>query len=706
VNLTLKLQSICGLILILAGCTGIHNTQYEEYASLKLEAKECLTNYTYTNTRIISGTAKFFKRGINLIVQSAQLQGMALGDPLVEALPIRYAEVAVYNSKNQIVQCGLTDVNGNLKAYDGSSDLLIPNESGHFSVRVFARANITLAAPVTNPAKPEFDFHVAVKKDIYTNEVHTISRSFYSNGVDDTNNLDLIAYARQTDAVTVDGGAFNIFNSIYTAFDYIRNQTGDVDISCLNEKLNVYWKLGFNPYQYTSPNSDPSTLPNGSYYDSIEKNLYITGGRLGDITIDVTNHFDDFVIMHELAHHIENLCGTLATPGGQHAVITRIDPRLAWAEGWANYFAGEVMYTSISTDSTIGSVNPEIGTKLSAAGFSPRWTYFFGSKGFSDSYQNIGQGSGFMFDMTKPGNNPDSWQYGQFSGYAFDKVDPSRYPGEGHFREGAISRGLFKISNNCGNSCITSTPVAFENIWKSMDKITGAGQSAYPFKSSHTVMEFLKSFIGSGTWAASYKTFNEALTSEALQIFSDGIYTSAGINRWVPYGTELTTLTTGACSGGQYYIEPRVDDPVLTGTNSDQRYSNQYYTIDLGTLAAVDEISVNLTKQNTSGTNMEFDLILYQQGYFFAGDYTCSATNSAGNCSSYAASRTTTSDMVRSDRRSGALTTKTIKNLQTLDHTKKYLLNIRAYTASKSSVSILTDYSYTLTNQAGAKICP
>lgn len=702
-RLNLKLQTICGLIAILSACSPIKNSQYEKYSTLVSEAPECSQSYTHTNSTTISGRASFFKRGVNLVLESSNLKNMTLGDPLVTALPIRYAEVSVHNSKNQLVQCGITDSTGQLKALDGTSDLTIPATADYYTVRVFSRMNLDMTAPSASPAKPTFKSYVTVKKDIYTNEVHHIKSTVYSNGVDAVTNTDLVAYARQTDSLAIEGGAFNILNTVFTAYDFIRNNTAAISTTCLSDKLSVYWKMGFNPYQYAYPDQDPSYIANGSYYSPAESQLYITGGRLGDISIDVTNHFDDYVILHELGHHIENKCGQLLSPGGFHYMLSRIDARLAWAESWSNFFAAQVMYDTNS----LAAINPEVGSKLTNAGLPSRWTYFFQSKGFSDSVQNIGNGTGFMFDLKKAGNNPDSWQSGPYQGTSFDKVDPTRYPGEGHFREGAITRGLFKLANNCGGSCTTSTPIAFSNFWMSMDKITGIGRSIYPFKSSHQFMELLKSFVDStpGTWAANYAAFNQYQTSEALHLFSDGIYTSGGINRWIPYGTYLTSLNAGACPIGQMYIEPRTDDPVLTATNSDQRYSNHYYTLDLNSLSGVDEINVAFTKQNVNGTTTEFDILLMEENYFFQEDYACTTYNSSGACSAYIPRRSTSTDVVRSDRRSGNVTTKTIRTLQSLDTTKKYILNIRAYTPNQT-ISTVTDYSYVITNQAGLRLCP
>lgn len=666
---------------------------------MKYEVPECNQTYTYSSTIALTGTANFFKRGVNLVTQYEtengepvlKLKNMTQGDPLANALPIKFAEVAVYNSANQIVQCGKTNADGYIKALDASSNLLIPNTAGNYTVRVFARMNHALSSNVTA--------YAVVKQDKYTNEVYYISTTATSNGVDDVN-VSLTAYARQTDSLNIEGGAFNILNSIYTSYEYINSNIVDTSISCLNGKFDVYWKLGFNPAQYVYPEKDPSLLPTTTFYDQNTNSLFIAGGRLGNFSFEAAAHFDDYVIIHELGHHIENVCGSLISPGGLHYIIARTDPRLAWAEGWSNYFAAQVMYNSIN------SINPEFKNKMVASGVASEitdveanWTYLFASEGFSDSVQNIGTGTGFMFDLKKPGNNPDTWQIGNYVGQSFDKVDPTRYPGEGHFREGAITRGLFKLSNVCGGACITADPISFEPIWKSMDKLTGIGQSIYTFKSSAYFMEILKTLTA---WNAAQKTIND---SEALHLFTDSAYTSAGVTKWVPYGTYLTTVTSGACGVGSLHIQPRSDDPVLTGTNSDQRYSNHFYTVDLNALSGLDQIQV--TFASVIGTPTEFDILLFEEGYEFNSDYTCPSYSSDGTtCAvSYQATRGTNANVVKNDRRSGNIATKVIRDLQLLNPNKRYLLNIRAYTANKS-ISSDTEYTYTIKDQNGANICP
>ncbi len=684
----MKLPFFGLLLLSFAGCSGIENSQYYEFLSTTTEAALCVTSLSYTTSVKVTGSASFFKRGINLVVQTnpttqlPDLKNLTLGDPLQTALPIRQAEVAVYNSKNQIVQCGRTNDLGLLKAADGISNLLIPATPDTYSIHVRSRSNIAL----TYPGKPTFELNVSVKKDKYTNQLYTLIKSSFSNGVDDLA-VNLTAYARQTESAETNGGGFNILNDVYTTYLYLKNNTGTVDTKCLNQKIDAYWKAGFNPFQYLYPEADPSTLGSNSFYDQAgDKTLNITGGRLGNTSFENTDHFDDYVIIHELAHFIEDHCGQLITPGGSHALVSRIDPQLAWSEGWANFLAAQVMYNSLA------QINPEFENKMVEAGFTEnvtqkKWSYLSSTSGFTDTLLNIGNGSGFMFDLKKSGSTPDSWQEGPNLGSFYDKVDPTKYIGEGHFREGAITRGFFKLANACGTTCALA-PISFENIWRSFNAITGAGLSSVKFKSSHTVLENVKSFVGGG-WAGDLQTKAQA---EALHLNSDSSYLSGGYNKWVPFASSLSSQL-GPCAVPTQ-IEPRVDDPILSGSNSDHRYSNHYYVLDFSLEPTLNTIGVKFTK--VSGTDTEFDLILFQENYIFNSDYYCPSINSQGSCATaFVPSRTTTTDVARSDRTSGAISYKKITNLQALDRTKKYLLNIRAYTPSKSIAST-TLYTYSM----------
>lgn len=685
------------------------SSEAQEYLSTTDEVPECTTNFTYTDSINVATRAVFYKRTTEPVIVDNKIKNMILSDPIITPLPIPYAEVAVYTSDKQLVQCGVTDFDGNLMGLSGGA-LTIPDTPQSYIIRVYARANKVM------PNKG-FIANAAVKEDPYSERVYYLEDYFDSDGVN-TTPIELIAYARQTEDVNIKGGAFNIYNNFIQAYTYLDENLSvpDAELSCLSTKFSMYWKAGFNPYQYEYPTADPNTLDNSSYYKYETNSFFITGGQLGDISLANTDHFDDFASIHEMGHFIEEQCGRFDTPGGFHSIIIRVDSRLAWHEGWANYFAAVVTNTRQSF------LNPELKNRLASGPTDDKsWSYLFNSFGFSDSVQNVGNGTGFTMDLKKPGTAPGEWQVAPYFGVPFDQVNPSLYPGEGHFREGAISRALFKMStdpttlcSSCGSSVFASSPVTFNSMWQAFDANGGMGDSTNSFSNSNQFLENLKTILTPATWTSSVKGVADA---EALQLFSDnnlavvsGTYTTivSGTTHlnWVPPGH---TLLQTACSKPTI-LQARSDDPAFTGINSDQRYSNHFYMIDPSLLSGLNTISVSFLK--LTGTNTDHDLIIYEEDYRFNGDYSCDvAETDTGSCPSnnYIPSRGTNEHVIASNRSTAATLgtsyTKSISNLSVkLDPTKKYLLNIRAYTANKS-LSAATAYKYSLSSNLGT-LCP
>ena len=672
-------------VLTLWSCGPRMSSRASEYLAAMPETPACTQEFTYTNGLPLSGSAKFFKRSTDVITEviggTTKIKNMMLSDPIASPLPIQNAEVAVYDKSFKLVQCGSTDSSGALKNLSTTDDLMLPNKPQNFYVRVFSRSNYNYGA--------DDWLSVSVKKDRYRNEVYFLQTVVSSNGVS-VSSADMLAYARQTDSMEIEGGAFNILNNIQQAYDFIKSSTADIDTTCLNKKLNVYWRAGFNPMQYLYPSSDASTLSNTSFFLQESNELFITGGQLGDVSLANTDHFDDFATIHELGHFVEKNCGQFTSPGGSHAITVRIDPRLAWSEGWANYFATQVMNTRMSY------IDPTMNTKLTAANETNGWTFFFNSSGFNDSYQNITNAQGFMIDFKRPGTDPGEYTFAPYTGLTFDKVNPLLYKGEGHTREGAISRGLYKITNNCGTNCITGGVIPFANLWKSFDQITGIASpyslSYTPYIGSHTFLEKVLSFGGN-------VDVSNVLAQETLHTLASD-FTIGGRLVWTGYGKKLSL---GSCS---LSIEPRSDDPSLTGSNSDQRYSNHYYTIDLSNLSGLTQISVQFTK--SAGSDVDHDLLLFKPDYTYNDDYRCTKQDASGTCTgTWVAQRTTTADVVLSDRASKSpltVYTKTISGLGNLDSSQMYMLNIRSYTANKS-VGSTTSYQYTINSNLG-QLCP
>ena len=116
-------------------------------------------------------------------------------------------------------------------------------------------------------------------------------------------------------------------------------------------KISAYWQAGFNPNSYLGNSADGL-----SYYLPGYSRLFILGGLNGDVSSSDTDHFDNAVIIHEYGHFLEDNWFRTDSPGGSHHGNDVLDPRLAWSEGWGDFFQAAVRGESHYID-TIGNVD-------------------------------------------------------------------------------------------------------------------------------------------------------------------------------------------------------------------------------------------------------------------------------------------------------------------------------------------------------------
>jgi hypothetical protein len=76
---------------------------------------------------------------------------------------------------------------------------------------------------------------------------------------------------------------------------------------------------------------------------------------LSGATLD-PDEWDDAVILHELGHFVASVYSRDDSPGGRHDG-TAVEPRLAWSEGWASFFAGWVRGTPSLLDVRLNRVS-------------------------------------------------------------------------------------------------------------------------------------------------------------------------------------------------------------------------------------------------------------------------------------------------------------------------------------------------------------
>lgn len=641
------------------------------------ESEFCAVSTSYSPGVVASGTAKFLRRGLNIQLTSGVVTSATTGAVISTALPIKYAEIKVLQNGN-IIQCGTTNSIGELRAIDGASPLLLPNDPGSFTIEVYSRSNFTFPS-VGKPSSSTLS--TAVKEDIYSNSVYKISGTYTSSGFGGSANtpLNLVAQASEFVSSKIEGGAFNIYNDYVTAFEYLTSSsnTGSLSVNCLNERLDMYWKAGFNPYTYIDSNSS-TTL---SFYLRDDNELYICGGQENNVSTADTDHWDDAVILHEIGHHIENVCGRMDSPGGTHYAQYRIDPRLAWSEGWGNFMGAHIIRNNTE------KINPNLVSGLPNG----EWLFYHDTIGYIDGTTPTTNQQLILMRLNKSGG-------GAGPGSSHDIVSPASYPGESHFREASIARGLFKGVNTCTDHC--GGGVSFDKYWTALGStIDGMSYFNSPFSSSDKF--FAKVF------SANSNTFTTSMTTimtndEALHMTGSASFTvtatssstgSISTNAWSGFGKKLSTAT--ACD--QNLLQPRAPN-ATNGRTSDQRYSNHFFAFSKVDLAGVTQIRL----VPDSSCNVDLDLIVLNPNYNYPEEY-CTHTDGLGLCDANSKYSSIDSDIAGLSRNpANSEEQVTISGLTS----SYYLLNVRGFSTAPQTIPSNSACIYKLTDQNGSTLCP
>ena len=141
---------------------------------------------------------------------------------------------------------------------------------------------------------------------------------------------------------TRESGPFNMLAVIRQANLYLKAADGKMKF----EKIKIRW---------TTRPVDPKSRYYTSQFDPISKEAHI----LGDRDVD-SDEFDDFILLHEYGHFLASVYARDDTPAGPHGTGMKLDPRLAWSEGWATYLACAVLNDTRYIDTGRGETNPHV----------------------------------------------------------------------------------------------------------------------------------------------------------------------------------------------------------------------------------------------------------------------------------------------------------------------------------------------------------
>lgn len=213
-------------------------------------------------------------------------------------LPIRLADVEVVDDNtSSVLASGATDLNGN------------------FTLQVSDASTRNLRVRVKTSANNTASFRARVLNNSAGNSVFAVSSGVFPNHA---SNVDIDFSSSPVVAQQFAGGdAFNIFDVVLDAFDFIASLDG----SRPPLTLTCYWSQGSN---------------DGTYFSRGDNSIHLYG-LTGD-----SDGYDDSVILHEVGHFVEATLSNTHNPGGPHSLSNFYDLRLTWSEGVGTFFQNMV----------------------------------------------------------------------------------------------------------------------------------------------------------------------------------------------------------------------------------------------------------------------------------------------------------------------------------------------------------------------------
>lgn len=451
---------------------------------------------------------------------------------------IPYAEVVITDSTGNIVQCSETDASGVVTSFQ------IPKVAGTYTLSVNSRSF---------NAKNK----VSVLQDVSSNSHYSASMNFTVTGSEGSSkNLSSIITATVSSSSRL-GAAFHILYNIYLANEYLRSTLSDP--SFVTEKVSIYWKAGFNPGAYVGTSSPLSFYIQGS------RQLYILGGSNGDSSTSDFDHFDDSVILHEFGHFLEDVYSKSDSQGGSHNGNFIIDPRLAWSEGWANFFQAAVIR---SVDTTRGK-------------------YYI---------DTVGGAIAIKFNLSVSGGST-----------TYDQVTQA---GEGTFREVSVSRTLWKAIAPAAAPTAPSpagAEIPFAAVWKIFSD------------SSAGIKNPLQNFRNIGLFNSLFTTEITSNYNSKLTAWGDILNNEKQNSTTHDYADAVSVQAS--CGSYPRDILPVADSTFASIPRSNLLRSNDFYLFYYSGGGGTINLTYTTTNPPASASNIDLDLYVYKQGYVYQEDY-------------------------------------------------------------------------------------
>ncbi len=202
--------------------------------------------------------------------------------------------------------------------------------SGNYSVTVPVNTNIKIRikAQMLKTGTPSWDFQVVDNTN--SQALYAADSAPFNSGTSNITGKNLNApsgWGGSSYSSTRVAAPFAILDTVYKAMSKITA----VDNSVHFPQLLINWSVN----NIGTPGDPTLGQIVTSHYSTGDKQLWILGKADND-----TDEYDDHVIAHEWGHYFEFNFSRSDSPGGSHSPGDKLDPRIAFGEGFGNAFSG------------------------------------------------------------------------------------------------------------------------------------------------------------------------------------------------------------------------------------------------------------------------------------------------------------------------------------------------------------------------------
>lgn len=210
---------------------------------------------------------------------------------------------------------------------NGTVDQTITDAEGHYSFQVDAGKDVKVQARAQLDQPGRWD--VRVTDNTLDNALYVMEGSLNSSGTKTVQTRNIHAASGWSgSAYTANrvAGPFAILDPVYDAIQMVNHADPDAKFPDMEYR----WSPDNKPIAGNKALGQIGT----SGFHKDENAVYL----LGDADRD-TDEYDPHVILHEWGHYFEHNLARLDSMGGLHSLSEKLDPRLAFSEGFGNGLA-------------------------------------------------------------------------------------------------------------------------------------------------------------------------------------------------------------------------------------------------------------------------------------------------------------------------------------------------------------------------------